>query len=546
MSILNVKTSVTARERLKALRKKEGVNKIMSVEQAISLIEDGDNVATGGFVCANIPEYFHAKIEEKFLATGKPRDLGLMWVAGQGDGGDRNLNRYGHEGLLRMTIGAHYALAPKLQKLVLENKIAGYNIQQGALSHMLRSGAGLKPGVLTETPLGTFSDPRKTGGKISAKCTEDIISLMEVGGKEYAFIKTVPVHVAILRGTTADEDGNISIEKEAVSTELLTLALNAHANKGIVMVQVERIAQRNTLPAQSVRIPGVLVDCVVMAPAEYHWQTFDTFYTPAYSGEIKVPMTAVKPIPLDERKIIARRGAMEIDADTVLNLGIGVPEGVASVAAEEGISSMFTLTTESGTIGGVPCGKKSFGTTFNPTAILDQAYQFDFYDGGGLDTCFLGLAQADQYGNLNVGQFGPKLAGVGGFTNISNSSKTVCFVGTLTAGGLEVAIKDGKLVIIKEGKIKKFMKDVESISFNGQLAAKRKQRVFYMTERCVFKLGEDGKLHLIEVAPGIDIETQILAQMEFKPVINGTPKIMDARIFKDQVMGLKEDILARA
>ena len=439
-------------------------------------------------------------------------------------------------GLVKRAIGGHWGLIPRLGALALAEQIEAWNLPQGVISHLYRDIAAGKPGTLTKVGLRTFVDPRQSGGKVNAATTEELVRLLEFDGEEWLFYRAFPIHIALIRATTADPAGNLSMEREALTLDNLAMAMAAKNSGGLVIAQVERIAELHTLHPRTVKIPGIMVDAVVVAEPARHHQTYATPYSPAFSQELRVPLQSLPPMPLDERKLIARRAAMELPANGVVNLGIGMPEGVASVANEEKILSYITMTAEPGVIGGVPASGLDFGAAVNTDAVIEQNQQFDFYDGGGLDLTVLGMAECDAEGNVNVSRFGPKLAGAGGFINISQNARAVVFTGTFTAGGLEIAVEDGQLRILKEGRSRKFVAQVEQITFNGAYAAERSQPVLYVTERCVFRRSHLG-FELIEIAPGISIERDILAHMDFVPVVRH-PDLMDLRIFREPRMGL--------
>jgi propionate CoA-transferase len=519
-------------------------NKIVSADEAAAIIRDRDTVCTSGFVGVGTPDELLIALERRYRESRHPSALTLMFAAAPGDARDRGLNRLAHDGLLKRVIGGHWALVPKLGELALANRIEAYNLPLGCISHLYRSIAARGPGTISRVGLRTFVDPRLGGGKLNEATTEDLVELLQIDGEEWLRYKAFPINVALLRGTTADPAGNITMEREALTLDNLAMAMAAKNSRGFVIVQVERIAASHSLNPREVQIPGILVDCVVVANPENHLQTYGTTYSHAFSGRQRVPMNRVVPLQLDERKIIARRCAFELPPGGVVNLGIGMPEGVAAVATEEHLLKYLTLTTEPGIIGGMPQGGLNFGTALNPDAVLHQNQQFDFYDGGGLDLACLGMAQADAAGNVNVSRFGSRLAGAGGFINISQSAKKLVFAGTFTSGGLKIAIEDGAVHILREGSTRKFISAVEQITFSGDRAAEMGQPVYYVTERCVLQRTPSG-VELIEVAPGIDVERDILGQMDFKPLIRNL-RTMDLRIFRDGPMGLDHVLLGRS
>ncbi|MCB1879261.1 MAG: acyl CoA:acetate/3-ketoacid CoA transferase, partial [Gammaproteobacteria bacterium] len=510
-------------------------------EEAVALVHDENTICCNGFVQSGIPEALLEALEKRYLETGHPKNLRLFAAAGQADGKERGLNRFGHEGMLRKVVSGNWGRMPKVAKLALDNKVFAYNLPQGVICQLYRTLASGKPGFFSKVGLHTFVDPRLEGGRVNEGTTKDIVKLVEVEGEEWLFYTVGTVDVAFIRGTTADPSGNITMERESLTLDNLAQAMAAKNCHGIVIAQVERIAEQGSLNPRDVRVPGMLVDCVVVAEPHNHMQSYVCQYSPALSKEIRVPLDSLEPMPLDERKVIARRAAFELPPNGIVNLGVGVPEGVAAVANEEKISQYITLTSEAGTVGGVLASGGNFGAGVNSDAIFDQNQMFDFYDGGGLDMACLGMAECDEMGNVNVSRFGPRLIGCGGFINISQNTRSMIFAGTFTAGGLKVAVADGKLQILQEGRARKFVKQVNQVTFSGDYAAKRGQPVYFVTERCVFQRGRKG-LVLTEVAPGIDIEKDILAHMDFTPIVRD-PILMDTRIFRAEPMGLEADLL---
>lgn len=515
--------------------------KLVTADEAAALIKDGATVAISAMGLAGWPEEVAEAIERRFLTTGHPRGLTIKQGSATGDWKERGVTRFGHEGLVKKWTAAHIGSAEKMNNLVRKNLIEAHCLPQGVIVNLWREIAAKRPGLITKVGLGTFVDPRVEGGKMNSVTKEDLVEVIEINGEEWLFYKAFPVDVALIRGTTADTKGNITMEKEGFINEALAVAEATKNSGGIVIAQVEYLAKEGTLHPKQVKVPGVLVDYVVVAQKqESSWQTEGLYYNPSFSGDIKVPIDSIPKLPLDAKKIIARRSAMELREGMVVNVGVGIPADVAAVAAEENVSDKITLTTESGLFGGVPASPPNFGSSYNPEAMIDHGAMFDFYDGGGLDIAYLGLAQADKYGNINVSKFGERLMGPGGFINISQSSKKVVFCGTFTVGS-EMRIENGKLIIDKEGSRRKFIDQVEQITFSGAYAASINQDVLYITERAVFTL-ENGEVTLIEVAPGINVEKDILAHMDFKPKISPDLKEMDNSIFYPEWGKLKDII----
>lgn len=518
---------------------------LISATEAAGLIQDGWTVACAGFVGCGHAEAVTAAIERRFIAEGAPRDLTLVYSAGQGDRGHRGVNHFGQPGLTGCIVGGHWRSAPKLSELALSERCAAFNLPQGVITQLYRAIAGGKPGVITRIGLRTFVDPELDGGAVNRSAREAVaqgrlrfVESLPVRGERWLLYPSFPVHCALIRGTSVDARGNLSTENEAFHHELLAIAQAARNSGGIVIAQAKRLVDHHA-DLHAVKVPGILIDHVVICERDdEHMMTFAEAYNPAYhtpwQGRDAVPPRPA-PLPLDARKLVQRRALLELvkRRPRVVNLGVGMPAGIGAVADEEGVSG-FTLTVEAGPIGGTPADGLSFGASAYPEAIVDQPAQFDFYDGGGIDLAYLGLAELDVRGNVNVSMFGEAgkrvIAGVGGFINITQSAREVVFMGTLTAGGLEVAAGGGRLTIVREGRIAKVLPEVSHLTFDAGYVAGLGRRIVYVTERAVFEC-RDGRLTLTEVAPGIDVRTQVLDRCAPGVQVADDLKTMDPRIF---------------
>lgn len=519
-------------------------SKVVAINEAIDLIKTGDCVVINGFGSLCFPEETVMALGKKFLETGQPRDLSYYFGAGQGESQEgRLIDAISHEGMVKRVVASHFIKMLGLKKLAAENKIEAYNLPYGPITHTLRAAGANQPGVLTKIGLGTFVDPRNSRGALNERSTDTLAELMLINGEEYLFYKAPKVDIALIRGTTMDKNGNITFEHEAFYLDPFAIAMAAKANGGKVIVQVKRVSDAAAHP-RTVKIPAAIVDAVVVVPEQM--QTMIEHYEPAYTGEYIMPasdfdkkMDAIAKLTAGSgkkprellHKIIGRRAAMELKEGAVVNLGIGIPELVPESARELGLADDMRLTIEAGLIGGTPVGGLSFGAVLNPEMCHETSSQFDFYDGGMLDLTFVGAMQVDNEGNVNVSRAGDKIIGVGGFVNLTQSAKKAVFCFTFSGGGLVAAIEKGKLTIKQEGRYPKFVSKVDEISASGKYSIKSGQTVVYITERCVFTLIEKG-LMLTEIAPGVDLQKDIVDQLPFTPIISPDLKLMDARIFQ--------------
>jgi len=520
-----------------------------SSDEVAEMVFDGATVTTIGMTLAGASEEILKALEESFLSTGHPRNLTLVHSAGQSDR-MRGIQHLAHEGMVARIIGSHWGLQPRWMEMISNNQVVAYCMPQGQMAQLYRSMACGLPGKLSKIGLGTFIDPRVEGGKMNERTRplDDLIEVVTIGGEEYLLYKSIPLNFVIIRGTTADENGNITAEEEAIKHEILPAVLAAKRFGGKVICQVKRVAEAHSLDPKQVVVPGVFIDVVVVCrnPDEDHRQSSSWVYDPAYSGQLRVPLSTAQPLPLTVRKVIGRRAMMYLEPDAIINLGTGIPNDVVGpIAAEEGIMDEITITVESGVYGGIPAGGIDFGVAKNTDALIEHQAQFDFYNGAGVDFTFMGAGEMDADGHVNATKMGKNATGSGGFIDITQCAKHVVFCSTFTTGGLEVAFTDGKVSLVREGKIRKLVKNVQQISFNGIMARKREgQKVHFVTERCVFELQKDGPV-LMEIAPGIRLEEDILAQMDFQPKISHPLKVTNEAIYSQSRFGLKEILVAK-
>jgi len=515
--------------------------KIISAADVVKLIPDNATVCFGGGGAGHaVPDKIMAALGENFQQTRRPRHLTLLHPRGIGDNDRRGLNHLAHEGLVKRAIGGFWGNAPKMTYLAQRNLIEGYNFPQGVLSHLVRATAGRRPGVITTTGLHTFVDPRLEGGKLNSRTTEELVQVIEINGQEYLLYQAIPIDVAIIRGTTADKNGNLTMEEEVGFFSMISEAQAARCNGGIVIAQVKQIDSRSCARPGDVKIPAVLIDYVVEAPDQE--MTFLSPFEPALI-EREAPFQADE-FALDSLKqVIARRAALELFPEAFVNIGYGIADGVPIVAQQTGIINQINFLIEQGALGGIPTTGLNFGAMYQPAAILDDGYQFDFFHGGGLDLAFLGFAQIDQQGNVNSSRFGNQITGCGGFIDISQNAKKVVFCGSFTVKS-EVEIKNDQLVILNQGKINKFIEQVQQVTFSGNYARQKGQEILYVTERAVFRLVSVGLL-LVEIAPGIDLEQDVLSKMDFRPLVSPSLKLMSPGLFATHFSEIKSHFVGK-
>jgi len=504
--------------------------KIVLAEEAVATIQDGSTVAVCG--CENIllPDFLLSRLEDRFLKTGHPKGLTELHAVIHGMGPGLGLEHFAHEGMTRRVIGSGYSFlkSSKMTALIRENKIPAYIMPMGTVYQMLANVASGETYTYSDVGIGTFVDNELEGGCMNS-CAQNTLCWHEtLHGEDKLCYRNEKIDVAILRGTSADEFGNISLEKEPMTLGVKTLAMAAKASGGKVIVQVGRLVKRGSMDPQKIQIPGIMVDMVVLDEEQ---PASGGKMNPALTGEIRIPISSLDPLPLDVAKVISRRAAKEIKKQhAVVNLGVGIPVNIPMVQVEDRAERETVFFPEHGSIGGVPAGRAIFGTNINPDAIIDSTDVFRFYRGGGLTQSFLGFGEIDQYGNVNVSKFNGIIPGCGGFIDIAHKTPKLVFCGSFTAGGADISVGDGRLTILKEGKYRKIVKQVEQVTLNGQNALRKGQDITYITERAVFKLTPQG-LEMVEIAPGVDIQKNIVDLIPF-PIVIKEPMEMDADLFR--------------
>ncbi len=519
----------------------------ITAKEAVDWIADGSTLCTIGMTLVSASETLLREIERRFLETGHPCDLTYFHTCGQAAmKTPYGMTHLAHEGLLRRVIGGHWGQSPEMMSLISGNKIEAYNLPQGQMANMFHSMALREPGKISKIGLGTFVDPRIEGGKMNQKtkdCGHDAVAIVEIDGEEYIQYKEVPIDTLIFRGTYADENGNISTDREAMVLEILPAVMAAKRWGGKVICQVEHIVKAGNIRPKEVVVPGVLVDGVVVCsdPINEHRQTYSWYYDPSYSGETRAPEAAAVPIPLTVRKAIGRRALLELEPDSIINIGTGIPNDVVGpIVAEEGMSDYVTVTVESGIYGGVPAATIDFGISMNAQALVSHDRQFEYYTGAGIDFTFMGAGQMDRHGNVNATKMGDKAPGAGGFIDITSTARNVVFCSTFTGGGLKVGFDPATGVTIQqEGKFQKLVDEVQQISYNGKLAQERGQNMWFVTERAVFKLTANGPM-LVEIAEGVDLQKDVLDQMGFVPAIAKDLKRTPTWLYRDGACGIRE------
>ena len=522
--------------------------KIISAREAVNLIQDGTTLAIIAMTQISASTSILKEIEKCFFEEGHPRDLTYVHTCGQASVGKPGGMQYiAHEHLLKRVIGGHWGQSSNMMGLIAENKIEAFNLPQGQMANMFHSMALREPGKLSKVGLGTYIDPRIEGGKMNQRAKDsgyDTVAIVTVDGEEYIQYKPIPIDTLLIRGTYADENGNITTEKEAMLLEVLPAVMATKRWGGKVICQVEKIVKNGSIGCKDVTVPGVLVDAVVVCedPYEDHRQTYSWYYDPSYTGEVRVPQDSLDVLLTDMRKIISRRAVAELIPDQIINIGTGIPnENFGPIIAEENLSDIVTITVESGVYGGVPASTIDFGISQNAEALVPHDRQFELYNGTGIDFTFMGAGELDEEGNINATKMGSKAPGAGGFIDITATAKNIIFCSSFTGGGLQVDFSDEGIRIEQEGKFKKLVKKVQQISYNGKIGLSRGQNVLYITERAVFKLTEAGVL-LIEIAKGTDLKRDILDQMEFKPLIAENLRYTDTKFYQEGACGLREMI----